>query len=113
MAELYDAADIYVMSPLVDNMPGTVLECFASGVPVVSTASGGVPYIAENGRNALLAIPGSAEQLASACFRLLEEPGLAFRLTREGYRDCIERYSVASVRNQWRSLYLKLCGGQC
>ena len=47
MAELYDDADIYVMSPLIDNMPGTVLECFASGLPVVSTAAGGVPYVAE------------------------------------------------------------------
>ena len=110
MAELYHAADIYVMSPLIDNMPGTILECFASGVPVVSTVAGGVPYIAEDGRNALLVPLSSAEQLASACFRLLEEPGLAPHLMREGYRDCIERYSVASVRDQWRLLYMKLAG---
>jgi glycosyltransferase involved in cell wall biosynthesis len=109
MVELYDSADIYVMSPLIDNMPGTVLECFASGLPVVTTASGGVPYVAENGRNALTIPPqGSAEELAGACFRLLEEPGLALRLTREGYGDCVERYSVALVRDQWHSLYLQL-----
>jgi glycosyltransferase involved in cell wall biosynthesis len=105
MARLYDDADIYVMSPQIDNMPGTVLECFASGLPVVSTAAGGVPYIAEHEKNALLVPPGSAEELAAACIRLLEEPGLALRLAREGYRECLERYSVASVRDQWSRRY--------
>jgi L-malate glycosyltransferase len=112
MAKLYDDADIYVMSPRIDNMPLTILECFASGVSVVSTQAGGVPYIAEHERNALLAPCGSAEALANACFRLLEEPGLALRLAREGYKDCVERYSVPAVREQWRGFYHRLLGIQ-
>jgi L-malate glycosyltransferase len=110
MAEMYYAADIYVMSPLIDNMPGTVLECFASGLPLVSTAAGGIPYVAEHGRNALLTCPGSPEALAEACFQLLEEPGLAFKLAEQGYSDCVERYSVGSVRNQWQKLYKTMLG---
>jgi glycosyltransferase involved in cell wall biosynthesis len=110
MAEMYDAADIYVMSPVIDNMPGTVLECFASGLPVVSTAAGGVPHVAEHGRNALLTPPGSPDALATACFRLLEEPELAYRLSEQAYRDCIERYSADSVRQQWKQVYRRLVG---
>jgi glycosyltransferase involved in cell wall biosynthesis len=105
MAELYDEADIYVMSPLIDNMPGTVLECFASGLPVVSTAAGGVPYVAEHERNALLVPPGSADALAEACLRLLAEPDLALNLSRQALRDCVERYSVAAVRDEWQRFY--------
>lgn len=108
MAELYNTADIYVMSPLIDNMPGTVLECFASGLPVVSTASGGIPFIATHERNALLSSPGSAEDLAASCLRLLEEPGLGFRLAAEGYRDCVEKFSIESVRKQWHARYRQL-----
>lgn len=108
MAELYDEADIYVMSPRIDNMPGTVLECFASGVPVVSTAAGGVPFIATHERNALLVAPGAHDALAEACVRLIEEPGLASRLAAAGYRDCVERYSVEVVRDQWAGLYREL-----
>jgi glycosyltransferase involved in cell wall biosynthesis len=108
MAELYDEADLYVMSPLIDNMPGTVLECFASGLPVVSTTAGGVPFVAEHGRNALLVPPGSHEELAHACLRLLEEPGLGARLAAEGHRDCVARYHADSVRDQWASLYREL-----
>jgi len=110
MTEMYAAADIYVMSPVIDNMPGTVLECFASGLPLVSTAAGGVPHVAEHDRNALLTTPGSPQEIADACFRLLEEPGLAFRLAEQGYRDCVHRYSVDSVRQQWRQVYQRLAG---
>jgi glycosyltransferase involved in cell wall biosynthesis len=110
MAELYDEADIYVMSPVIDNMPGTVLECFASGVPVVSTCAGGVPYVAEHERNALLVPPRSPDALAAACLRLLNEPGLALRLAREGYRECTERYSVTAVRDSWCRFYKTMLG---
>lgn len=108
MAELYDSADIYVMSPRIDNMPGTILECFASALPVVSTNAGGVPYVAEHGRNALLVPPGEPQAIADACFRLLEEPGLGAQLANEGYQDCMERYSVPAVRDQWARYYKKL-----
>src|SRR6476620_8076806 len=36
VAELYDAADIYLTSPDLDCMPGSLLECYASGVPLVA-----------------------------------------------------------------------------
>ena len=75
---------------------------------MVATAAGGVPYIAEDERNALLARPDHHEQLAEACFRLLEEPGLAQRLTAKGTKIVCERYSVASVRDQWGRFYKSL-----
>ena len=43
MAALYDTADIYLMSPNADNMPLSLLECFAAGLPVVSSKAGGIP----------------------------------------------------------------------
>ena len=109
MAELYNAADIYVMSPKIDNMPLTIIECFACGLPVVSRSTGGVPFIARNEWSALLAPQDSSpEELAEACLRLLREPGLGQRLAAEGRRDCVERYGVNSVRDMWRRLYMSL-----
>jgi len=43
IAQHYRDNDIYVQSPNIDNMPTSVLEAFASGLPVVSTGAGGVP----------------------------------------------------------------------
>jgi glycosyltransferase involved in cell wall biosynthesis len=107
MADLYDAADIYLTSPEIDNMPGSLLECFASGLPVVATRVGGIPYIATDGEDALLVPPGDHEAMASAAIRLLEDPGLTERLTRNAYERC-RQYSAESVRAEWTALYRKL-----
>ena len=101
---LYDAADIYLTSPNVDNMPGSLLECYASGLPVVATRAGGIPYIARDGENALLVPVNDHEAMARAALRLLEEHGLAQRISAAARREC-ERYSWTSVRGRWLSLY--------
>ena len=46
MASLYRRADIVMNPSLADNMPNSLLEAWASGVPVVSTNVGGIPYLA-------------------------------------------------------------------
>lgn len=107
MAELYDEADIYLTSPEIDNMPGSVLECFASGLPVVATRVGGIPYIATDGEDALLVPAGDHEAMARAAMRLLEDPDLAERLTRNAYERC-RRYGADAVRAEWAALYRKL-----
>jgi len=42
MPGLYDEADVFVNSSVVDNQPLSVLEAFAAGLPVVSTATGAI-----------------------------------------------------------------------
>jgi len=51
MNELYDEAHIFLNSSNIDNMPGSILESFASGVPVVSTSAGGIRCIVTHGKN--------------------------------------------------------------
>ena len=107
MAELHGEAGIYITSPDIDNMPGSVLECFASGLPVISTGVGGIPYIIEHGRTGLLAAPGDHRAMAAAAMRLLEEDGLAWRLTRNARAEC-DRYRGSLVASQWADLYREL-----
>lgn len=107
MRQLYDEADIYVMSPDIDNMPLSVLECYASGLPVVSTEAGGVPGIIEHERTGLLVPAGDDGALASAALRLIEEPGLGLRLARSGRKVCYQ-YQPATVASDWAHLYRAL-----
>jgi len=104
MRELYDRADIYLMSPNLDNMPGSVLECFACGLPLVSTNAGGVPYIVENERTGLLVPLDDHQAMAAAALRLIEEPGLASTLARNGLLEC-DRYRGPVIANEWLRLY--------
>lgn len=107
IAELYDQHDIYLTSPDFDCMPGSILECFASGLPVIATAAGGIPYIAENERTALLVPCGDSEAMALAAFRLLDDEALVERLTANAYEEC-KRYGSYAVQKQWTALYEEL-----
>ena len=58
IADLYAKADLMLNPSRVDNMPNSILEAFASGLPVVSTNVGGIPYIARAGIDAALVCSG-------------------------------------------------------
>ena len=71
IAALYQSADIMVNPSLADNMPNSVLEALASGVPVVRTRVGGVPYLVQHEKTALLVPPGDVDAMAKAVVRIL------------------------------------------
>jgi glycosyltransferase involved in cell wall biosynthesis len=88
----------------VDNMPNSVLEALASGVPVVSTAVGGVPHIVQDGVTALLVPAHDATAMATALQRLLNDPALAARLADNGLRE-VQRYTWECVAPLWAAVY--------
>jgi glycosyltransferase involved in cell wall biosynthesis len=110
MGELYDRADVYLNAPNIDNMPGSIIEAFAAGLPVVTTDAGGIPYIVEGDRTGLIVARDDHEAMAHGALRLLHEPGLALRLASAARAECMERYVWESVRESWQSLYASLVG---
>jgi glycosyltransferase involved in cell wall biosynthesis len=109
MAELYDAADMYLMSPDMDCMPGSILECFASGLPVVATKAGGVPFIVKHEQTGLLVGCGDHQALADCAMWLLEDQELAWILGERARQEC-EKYKAEPVRQEWVRLYRRLMG---
>lgn len=96
MAQAYRNADIAINPSLVDNMPNSVLEAMASGVPVVSTDVGGVPYIVADGQTALLVPPGSPDVMAEAIIRLMDDCDLSERLIVNGLTE-VRKYTWQRV----------------
>ncbi|MGH9582663.1 MAG: glycosyltransferase family 4 protein, partial [Bryobacteraceae bacterium] len=105
--DLYDEANIYLTSPNLDCMPGSLLECFASGLPIVATEAGGIPYIAKDRESALLVGLNDHEALARRAMELLENPDLVERITAGGLEQ-VQRYRPEIVRDAWISLYREL-----
>jgi L-malate glycosyltransferase len=105
----YADADIYVQTPDIDNMPSSVLEAYASGCPVVSTAAGGVPAILTDGVHGLLAPCGDHEAVSRQVLRLLDDAGLAGRLADSAREGC-RAYQWSEVRARWLALYRTLTG---
>lgn len=107
MPGVYDQADIYLNAPILDNMPNSIIEAFASGLPVVSTNAGGIPYVVDHERNGLLVEVGDYAGLAREAMRLLDDSGFAEGLIEQAHADC-SKYSWENVRDQWVELYREL-----
>jgi len=105
MGHWYDQADVYLNASDIDNMPNSIIESFACGLPVVTTRAGGIPYVVEHERNGLLVDCGDHEGLAAAALRLLDEPALAQRVIAEGLRDVEQQYTWEAVSGRWATLY--------
>ena len=105
----YDRADVFVNASRLDNMPVSILEAFAPGTPVVTTAAGGIPWLVEHERTGLMCEPGNWEVLAKHILRLLHEPGLATQLAMNAHEE-LKKYRWESVRQEWLATYRALTG---
>jgi glycosyltransferase involved in cell wall biosynthesis len=104
MAELYRSASVVINPSRVDNMPNSVLEAMASGVPVVSTSVGGVPFILRDGVTGLLVPAGDHAAMAAAVQLVLTDHPLAARL-RDAALIEVQQYTWPRVRQKWVDVY--------
>lgn len=95
--------DIFLNTSNVDNTPVTVLEAMACGMCVVSTDVGGLPFLVQNGRNAILVRPNDATEMANAVRRVLNERDLSESLSRNA-RKMTETLDWAVVLPKWETL---------
>jgi glycosyltransferase involved in cell wall biosynthesis len=109
MPDLYDSADMYLTATDLDNMPGSITESFAAGLPVVTTDAGGIPYILTHEETGLMVPRNDHEAMAAAAFRLLEDQELALKIARQA-REASRQYTWAQVRNKWVGLYHEMAG---
>lgn len=104
MAAIYATADVMINPSLADNMPISILEALASGVPVVSTNVGGVPYLVEHQKTAMLVPPQDPEAMASAILSLVNDDSKARAIANAGI-ETVQRYTWPNVRDRLLSVY--------
>ena len=104
---LYATADCLLNPSTVDNLPVSILEAFASAVPVVSTDVGGIPDLVEDGVSAQLVPAGEPGRMADAAVRVLGNPDMAASMCAAGQRT-VGAYAWPSVRTQWLREYRRV-----
>jgi len=109
MPAVYDAHDIYLTATNIDNMPNSITECFAAGLPVVTTNAGGVPYIVKHEETGLMVGRDNYEALAANAIRLLEDQELAAAIARRAREECAQ-YDWQRIKGQWLEVYRDLAG---
>jgi glycosyltransferase involved in cell wall biosynthesis len=104
MAQLYNEADCFLNGSRIDNQPLSILESFASGLPVVTTNAGGIPDMVTHGVNGLIVEMDDHDALARVAIELIESPKLADQMTLQARKEC-QRYRWEAVRNEWLKSY--------
>ncbi len=107
MPATYDRADIYLTATNLDNMPGSVTESMACGLPVVTTNAGGIPYIVTHEETCMMIECDDHEAMAAAAVRLLEDNELAVGIGRRA-REAARKFTWEAVRDEWLDVYFKL-----
>ena len=105
MPGLLAAVDVVAFSSAWEGLPVTLLEAMAMRRCVVSTAVGGIPGAAADGRDALLVAPGDPEALARALGRALGDPALRARLGAAARRAVAARFGGDAMLERTFALY--------
>lgn len=98
-----DNYDLFINTTTFDNMPVSVIEAMALGFPVVSTNVGGLPWLLEDGEDALLVDSDDVDAMVDAIKRIYGDPGLAAKLSVNARRKS-ESFDWTSVSLQWRNV---------
>ena len=109
IAELYRSATLLLNPSTADNMPISLLEAMASGVPIVSTDVGGIPHLVTHRQSALLVPPRDPSAMAEAAIGLLANRELVAALTRAA-ADCARCYTWDEVRPRLFAVYARALG---
>lgn len=102
--DIYNAVDVYVTPSMQDNLPNTIMEAMACGVPCVGFNIGGIPEMIDHGKTGYIAEPKDIIGLADGVVSILSDGRYD-----EYSRNCIEKvtsnYSYSVVAAKYLDVY--------
>lgn len=101
--QLSESYDIFINTTAIDNMPVSVLEAMALGLPIISTNVGGIPYLIKDKENGILVPANDENEMATAIINLLNNPEEANRLSLSA-RLFAEQFDIEIIKEQWFNL---------
>ena len=104
IVDVYNAVDVFVLPSLSENLPNTIMEAMACGVPCVGFKVGGIPEEIDHRRNGYVADYRSAEDLAKGIRWILTEADWE-ELSRNAVHKVAQNYSQQSVAMKYIDVY--------
>jgi N-acetyl-alpha-D-glucosaminyl L-malate synthase BshA len=105
VAELLACADLVLLPSASESFGLSALEAMSAGVPVVASASGGLPEVVESGITGFLAPVGQVDEMADAAIEVLGDPALWDRMSAAARERAVERFSIARVVPEYEDYY--------
>ena len=104
IVDVYNAADVFVLPSLSENLPNTIMEAMACGVPCVAFKVGGIPEEIVHLKNGYVAAYRDAEDLAKGIAWVLEEADYE-SLSQQAVHKVMQCYSQQSVAVRYLEVY--------
>jgi glycosyltransferase involved in cell wall biosynthesis len=101
---LVHAFDVFALSSITEGLPLVVPEAMAAGLPIVTTAVGGLPGVVDEGHTGLL-VPVDERALGQALGRLIDDRALARTLGANAREVALSRYSSERMVDAYLALY--------
>lgn len=107
LINIYNSVDIFVTPSIEENLPNTIMEAMACGVPCVGFNIGGIPEMIDHLHNGYVAQYKSSDDFANGIYWLLTEPSQK-SLSEEAVRKVATHYSESAIAKKHIDLYNKL-----
>ncbi len=107
---LYSAFDVFVVCSHWEGCPYSALEAGASGLPIVSTAVGGMPDIVVDGMTGLLVPPRRPEHLARAIINIFGNADRREAMGQTGRERIRDQFNLERHIKQVQDLYEEVAG---
>ena len=104
IVNIYNAADVFVLPSIEDNLPNTIMEAMACGVPCVGFKVGGIPEMIDHKQNGYVARFRDAEDLAAGISWVINNHEYA-RLSSQTVHKVNMCYSQQSVASKYIEVY--------
>ncbi|MCR4853250.1 MAG: glycosyltransferase family 4 protein [Prevotella sp.] len=104
IAALYNASDLFVLPSLSENLPNTIMEAMACGVPCVGFRTGGIPEMIDHKKNGYVANYRDADDLANGLTWVLSEAD-AEALSKDALHKVGRCWSQSSVAKRYIEVY--------
>lgn len=98
--QLSEGYDLFINTTTIDNMPVSVIESMALGLPIVSTNVGGMPYLIEHNKNGILVNTNNENEMANAIIDLVHNPMKTMELSKNA-RNKSETFDIEIVKQEW------------
>ena len=104
IVDIYNATDVFVLPSLSENLPNTIMEAMACGVPCVGFRVGGIPEEIDHKKNGYVAEYRSSEDLARGIRWILTEADYQ-ALSDNAVHKVVQNYSQHSVAMKYLDVY--------
>ena len=106
IVDVYNAVDVFVTPSLSDNLPNTIMEAMACGIPCVGFEVGGIPEMIDHKRNGYIVELKNSADLANGIYWVLNIADYD-KLSADAIKKVKENYSQARVAAQYIDIYKK------